>query len=113
MKQTDKARAVEQLRTLPDIRAALPLAYGDPAFQACLREAVEMPELVEQFDRLHGCNLVTKQAPLTAMIDKATGKQADDMRAFAAFVHNAIYLRLPNEAIHALRLANMPDEEAP
>lgn len=110
MNKADKARAVEQLRALPDLRAALPMAYGDPAFQACLRASFEAPELVAQFDRLYGANLVTRQEPLAAMIDKATGKQEDDMRAFAAFVHDSVYLRLPSEAIHALRLANMPGE---
>ena len=44
------------------------------------------------------------------MADAATGKQQDDMRAFVAFVHDAIYLRLPSEAIHALRIANWPTE---
>jgi hypothetical protein len=109
MNKAEKAQAVEQLRALPDVRAALPLAHGDPAFQACLRGAVETPELVAQFDRLYGARLVTKQSPIDAMIDKATGKQEADMRGFVEFVHNAIYLRLPNEAIHALRLANMPE----
>ena len=110
MNKAEKAQAVEQLRALPDVRAGLPMAYGDPAFAACLREAIETPELVAQFDRLYGANLVTRQAPLASMIDKATGKQADDMRGFVEFVHNAIYLRLPSEAIHALRLANIPPQ---
>jgi hypothetical protein len=107
-KKALKARTVEQLRALPDVRLSLPAAHGDPAFQACLRESIETPELVAGFDRLYGANLVTRRAPIDAMIDKATGKQENDVRAFVAFVHDCIYLRLPSEAVHALRLANMP-----
>jgi len=112
MNKALKARAVEQLRSMPDLRWPLPQAHGDPAFQAFLRESIEVPELIAQFDRLYGANLVTRQAPLSAMIDAATGKQQDDMRAFVAFVHECIYLRLPSEAIHALRIANWPKDES-
>lgn len=108
MNKADKERTVEQLRALPDVRLPLPAAHGDPAFQACLRESIGELELVAAFDRLYGANLVTKQSPIVAMVDKATGKQEDDMRAFVAFVHDAMYMRLPSEAIHALRLANTP-----
>ena len=112
MSKALKERAVEQLRALPDVRLHLPAAHGDPAFQACLRQSIDVPELVAQFDRLYGANLVTRQAPLASMIDQATGKQEDDVRWFVEFVHNAIYLRLPSEAIHALRLTNMPQRLA-
>ena len=46
MKAALKARAVEQLRAMPDLRWPLPQAHGDPAFQACLRESIEVLELV-------------------------------------------------------------------
>jgi hypothetical protein len=99
------------LRDLPDLRAPLPMAYDDPAFMACLHGAIGEPELVRQFDRLYGATLVSRKNWLETAIDKATGKQDDDMRAFIEFVHNCIYMRLPNEAIHALRLASEGDGE--
>ncbi len=37
-------------------------------------------------------------------MDKATGKAADDMRAFVEFVHRCIYLTLDDAAIEALRV---------
>jgi hypothetical protein len=85
-------------------RFPLPMAYADPAFMACLREAIDTPELVEQFDRLYGASLAARR-PIDAMVGKVTGKQQDDMRAFVGFVHDGIYLRLPDEAIHALRIS--------
>jgi hypothetical protein len=94
------------LRELPDVRAPLPVAFGDPAFVKCLMEAADTPELVAQFNRLYGGTLGARAHPIEVMIDKATGKQDDDMRKFSEFVHDSIYLRLPNEAIHALRLGS-------
>lgn len=32
------------------MRFGLPMAYADPAFRACLDEAIETTELVENFD---------------------------------------------------------------
>lgn len=71
-------------------RLPLPQAYFDPAFQACLAEAIGTRELVENFDRLHKASILTKPN------DK-------DMAAFSGFVHDGIYMRLPDEAIHSLR----------
>lgn len=71
-------------------RLPLPQAYGDPAFHACLAEAIETPELVANFDRLYKATLSTKHTDA-------------DMGAFVRFVHDGIYLRLPDEAIHSLR----------
>lgn len=71
-------------------RLPLPQAYADPAFHACLAEAINTPELAENFDRLYHATLTTKPN------DK-------DMGAFVRFVHDGIYLRLPDEAIHSLR----------
>lgn len=101
------------LRELPDARLQLPMAYGDPAFMACLREAIETPELVANFDRLYGASLTAKRSPIEEMVDAATGKQEDDMRAFVGFVHEGVYLRLPSEAIHALRLASFGKVDKP
>ena len=81
------------------LRLPLPAAYADQAFMACLNEAIDTPELVEQFDRLYGASLTL-------------GKAADgDMRAFVKFVHDSVYLRLPDEAIHSLR-ASADTQEA-
>lgn len=72
------------------IRLPIPAAYIDPAFQRCLHEAIATPELVANFDRLYGATLGTKHTE-------------DDTRGFTKFVHDSIYMRLPNEAIHSLR----------
>ena len=89
-------------------RFPLPMAYADPAFAKCLIEAGATSELVEQFDRLTGCKVgrIGNGSPIERMVDKATGFQDDQMRQFAEFVHDCIYLRLPDEAIHALRFAS-------
>jgi hypothetical protein len=76
-------------------RFPLPMAYGDPAFLICLIEAITTGELVENFDRLYGANLFN---------EKRTDK---DMAAFAQFVHDGIYMRLPDEALHSIRAAAM------
>lgn len=94
-----------ELSQLPDVRAPLPMAYGDPAFKRCLTEAIETPQLVEQFDRLYGANLRLNGTPLARAIDLATGRHDADMHAFIAFVHDVVYLRLPSEALHALRIS--------
>jgi hypothetical protein len=93
-----------ELRSLPDLRASFPMACADPAFVRCLEESIMTPELVRSFDRLYGATLATRASRIEQMVDEATGKREDDMRRFAEFVHDCIYLRLPNEAIHALRL---------
>lgn len=73
------------------IRLPLPAAYLDPAFIRCLHESVSEVELVAQFDRLYGADLLSD------------GRTTADMRRFAEFVHNCVYLRLPDEAIESLR----------
>ena len=72
-------------------RLPLPAAYADIAFHLCLKEAIETKKLVENFDRLYGAAL-------------CTGKPEDgDTKAFIRFVHDGIYMRLPDDAIHSLR----------
>ena len=95
------------------VRLTLPFAYADPAFDRCMHEASTTPELVEQFDRLYGCSLSRARSPIEQMIDKATGYQDDQLRKFTEFVHDSIYMRLPDDAIHALRLAALAQEAAP
>lgn len=84
-------------------RFALPAAYTDPAFIACLDEAISTPELVANFDRLYGADLRRRRPPIARMVDEATGKLADDMREFVHFVHQGVYLALSDDAILSLR----------
>lgn len=72
-----------------------PAAYVDPAFTACLVEAAGTHELVDQFCRLYGSNLNNES------------RTDEDMRAFAEFVHDSVYLRLSDEAIHSLRATSL------
>lgn len=72
-------------------RLSLPMAYADPAFMVCMSEAIDTPELIEQFDRLYGAHIT------------AGNPAEEDMRAFVRFVHDSIYSRLPDEAIQSLR----------
>jgi hypothetical protein len=92
-------------------RFTLPAAYTDPAFIACLDEAISTPELVAQFaelvaqfDRLYGADLRARRPPIVRMVDQATGKMADDMREFVHFVHQGVYLTLSDDAIRSLRV---------
>lgn len=76
-------------------RLPMPAAYADPAFMACVNEAIDTPELLTEFDRLYGANL-------------STNKPKDgDMRAFVGFVHKSVYLCLPDDAIHSLRVCGL------
>ena len=88
---------------LADPRLPLPLAYADPAFTACLEDVIATPEFVQNFDRLYGANLQLKGSPIDVAIDKACGRHDSDMEAFVDFVHDSIYLRLPDDAIESLR----------
>lgn len=87
----------------PAVRLSMPAAYCDPAFVACLHESIGIPELVAQFNRLYGATLGARATAIEQMVDKATGKADDDMRGFAKFVHDCVYTRLSDEAIHSLR----------
>jgi hypothetical protein len=89
------------------------MALADVAFQKCLYEAASISEFVANYDRLTGGSLgrVLKASPLDKMIDKATGFQDEQMRKFCEFVHRCLYLTLPNEALHALRIGAMNDPE--
>lgn len=87
----------------PALRLPMPAAYCDPAFVVCLHGAIDIPELVAEFNRLYGATLGARATAIEQMVDKATGKAEDDMRAFAEFVHDCVYTRLSDEAIHSLR----------
>lgn len=112
IKAAESRAAVAALRELgPAPRFPLPLAYADPAFVKCLTEAVGTKEMVEQFNRLAGRSLLARKSPIDQMIDRATSKDHDDMRAFCEFVHECIYTRLADEAIHIFRLAAIDQPE--
>ena len=43
-------------------RLPLPMAYADPAFDACIAVALDTPELITEFDRLYGADLMSGKA---------------------------------------------------
>jgi len=69
----------------------------NPRFLACLREAAKHKELIAEFDRLSGSNLSRKGPPIATMIDDATGRTAAEVRLFAEFVYEYVYLRIAPE----------------
>ena len=93
------------------MRLPLPMAYADPAFQACLSESIGTAELVSNFDRLYGADLSGRRSPISRMVDHACGKDEDDMRGFVEFVHTSIYMTLPDEALAALRAGKQASQE--
>jgi len=111
MKNADFSRnnVLKMLSEVPDVRLPLPAAYSDPAFNRCVMDALEAGELIDQFDRLYGCKMarIGKGAPIEQVIDKVTGFQDEQLRKFSEFVHDSVYLRLPSEALHALRITEL------
>ena len=81
-------------------RLPMPAAYADPAFMACVNEAINTPELLTEFDRLYGAGLSTNKP------------KSGDMRAFIGFVHQSVYLCLPDDAIHSLRVCGLTARKA-
>ncbi len=67
-----------------------------PAFLAVLSQCANTPELVAEFDRLNGTHLATldQRKPLDALIDDATGRDAEALEAFLSFVWECVYLPL-------------------
>lgn len=63
-------------------------------FPDCVLECSRNRDLIAQFDRLTGSNLSLKGAPIELMVDEATGKLADDVRQFTAFVYDVVWLTL-------------------
>lgn len=49
-------------------------------FIACVFEVSGYTEFVREFDKLCGCNLSLKGAPIELMVDEATGKLESDMK---------------------------------
>jgi len=98
----------------PVERLPLPAAYTDRAFMACLGASINTPEIVENFDRLHGCSLaqIGKGKPVEQMIRDAAGNQVEQLRKFTEFVHDGIYMRVSDDAIRALRAPGIGREAA-
>ena len=67
-------------------RLPLPAALMDPAFIACMRESIDTPELIVQFERLYSVRVLH-----------------GGIGAFVDFVHDSVYMRLPDDALHSLR----------
>lgn len=91
----------------PTQRLPLPAAHADPAFQRCLEDACLSQDLIENFDRLTGCRVarIATGSAIERMVDEASGFRDDQLRQFSEFVHEWVYLRLPDQAIHCLRLS--------
>lgn len=75
-------------------RLANQQALRDPFFHKCLQESAGNPEFVEQFDRLMGCNLSMRGPAINIEIDKATGRQREDLEKFITFVRETVYEKL-------------------
>lgn len=115
MSKTDpfsKKAVMEAISSEPAERLPLPAAYTDPAFNKCLFEAASTPEFIENFDRLTGSQVgrIGAGSVIEQMIDQATGFRDEQIRKFVEFVHDSVYLRLPHEAIHAIRLSSLAEE---
>jgi len=56
-------------------------------------QCINVPELIENFDRLKGTNISRKEHPINLMIDEATGKLHADMEAFVEFCWECVFMR--------------------
>lgn len=60
----------------------------------CLFEAAKNKEFVQQFDRLHGTNLLLNGSVLELEIDKCTGRLNADVQKFIQFVYDKVFMTL-------------------
>jgi hypothetical protein len=67
-----------------------------PSFVDCFAQAARTPELLAEFDRLTGHHLseVNRRSPINAMIDEATGRDREALKAFTAFVAEFVWAPL-------------------
>lgn len=65
-------------------------------FKDCIATCVNNREFTGNYDRLRNTRL-SSLGGLEAMIDKATGKQHDDLGEFLYFIYEYVWMRLPNE----------------
>ena len=84
-------------------RIPLPAAYADPAFIQCLMNAIEQPDLIDQFDGLYQVSLFERRTLIRNLI--TTGEAEHEVRRFAHFVHCYSYCHASDDAIHAMREA--------
>lgn len=75
---------------MPDAAA---LAYR-VTYQEALLAAARNDELLAQFDRLNGTNLLGRGTPLDVMIDQSTGRLAAEAAMFVDFFDEYIWARL-------------------
>ena len=73
----------------------------------CVEQALAAPGLLEQFNRLHKCNLGAPdhRTDMNRLIDEATGyekfmegKREAEMKLFVSFVREYVWGRLANDA---------------
>jgi hypothetical protein len=79
------------------------------AILAVAMECIANDELVAQFNRLTGCQLLksAKRTPLEVAVDKACGydgERDEDWQRWSQFVIDNIWLALPEEARHDFRV---------
>lgn len=65
------------------------------AFVEVLVSCVENKDLLAEYDRLRGTNLLLRGTPIAVEIDFATGRISEELRDFAHFVKDAVWDRLP------------------
>ena len=73
-----------------------PRALADPSFHLMLCAAAANRELVAEFDRLTGSNLLRRGSLIELAVDDATGRSNDEVAAFVGFVLD-IYDRMPKQ----------------
>jgi hypothetical protein len=79
----------------------------------CLNAALEVPELIANFDRLYGYNLSRRGAPLELAIDDATGFTEAGIIEFMNFVWEFVFTRIPVDEKEAARFAAFLAEAGP
>lgn len=89
-----------QVHTFDDVDSFAVESIADQAFANLVTYCASVPELVEQFNRLSGCNLgqSANRTPFERAIDEATGAPGEseiDMALFVEFVREYIWMRLP------------------
>lgn len=78
----------------------------DKAFQAFVVACAQNTELVAEFDRLAGTQLLAPASALHRAIDEASGRWASDNLRFMRFCAD-MWSRLPNEARKDIEHANL------
>lgn len=61
-------------------------------FEQFLLQCADNHELIANFDRLHGTNLLLKGKVIEVMVDKASGRLDSDVEKFVEFIYENIWL---------------------